>query len=278
MEEKDLEQVVRGLLRAKKAVAFTGAGISAESGIPTFRGEGGVWDKYPPSRFGNLLGLSWEWLVNPGRVKDFIKDVLEAFLQAQPNPAHLALGRLEALRILKSVITQNIDNLHEKGGCHKVIKIHGSLDRARCSRCGALRLMGDQGLREIVQSLGIRKGRRVGFLKWLGYLLGECESCGGRMRPDIVFFYEALPMDAWSQAMAEAQSCDLMLVIGTSGIVYPAAQIPFLAKRAGAEIVEINQEVSPLSRIATYRIEGPAGETMGKLFSLLESKNFREWG
>jgi len=247
------------LRRANSAVAFTGAGISAESGIPTFRGEGGLWDRYPPSRFGTLPGLVAEFLIHPQEVVRFFIEILDTFLDACPNPAHDALARLEAAGLLRGVITQNIDDLHERAGTRRLTKLHGSLNRIRCPRCRSREEVSRERLQTWVQGL---KGRKVGrrtLLDQLGEIIPRCPHCGAFRRPDVVFFGEGLPEEEWDQATRWAEGCDLMLVIGTSGIVHPAAEIPWIAKRAGAVVAVLDEERGGLSEMADLVLVGKAG-------------------
>ncbi|UCD84564.1 MAG: NAD-dependent deacylase [Deltaproteobacteria bacterium] len=269
MEDK-IKEISQIILEAKKVVAFTGAGISAESGIPTFRGKGGIWEKYSPAIYGNLPGLALTFLLRPKKLLQFITDAYETFSRAQPNPAHLALGRLEKRGRLSSVITQNIDNLQERGGCRNVIKLHGDLYRLRCLKCNTQRPLDPTNFGLALQELGSTQPGRFGMIQKIREAIPRCLDCGGWMRPDIVFFGEGLPQDEWLHAQSEAQSCDLMMVIGTSGLIQPAASIPYLAKSGGATIAEITQERSPISPFVDYILLGKAGEIMPPIVEAVE--------
>jgi NAD-dependent deacetylase len=264
------KEISRKILESKKVVAFTGAGISAESGIPTFRGQGGIWEKYSPAIYGNPPGLALTFLLRPKKLLSFVTEVYETFLNAQPNPAHRALGRLEQRGRLSSVITQNIDDLQEKGGCRNVIKLHGDLYRLRCLKCHAQRPLDPTNFGLFLQELSSTQPGRIGMIRRAREAIPRCLDCGGWMRPDIVFFGEGIPRDEWLHAQSEAQSCDLMMVIGTSGLVQPAASIPYLAKSGGATIVEITQERSPVSSFVDYILLGKAGELVPPIVEEVE--------
>lgn len=256
--------VAERLRKAKSALAFTGAGVSAESGIPTFRGEGGLWEAYPPSRFGHLPGLAFEWLIQPKKVARFLVEVLEAFFQAEPNPAHIALAELERRGFLQGVITQNIDDLHERAGTKRLIKLHGSLDRIRCLRCGQKEKVPRERFKGWAESFKRMKVGRKSLLEQLGKILPRCPNCGSFRRPDVVFFGEGLPEEEWLQAVEGARSADLILVIGTSGEVYPAAELPWIAKRSGATVAVIDEAKASWPS-ADLSIIGKAGPTLAAL-------------
>jgi len=259
------------MLAPQSVVAFSGAGTSAESGIATFRGDAGLWKRYNPSLYGNIPGLAVAFLLNPAKVLRFGVDVLEAFLAADPNPAHRALGRLEALGPLRSVITQNIDTLHEKGGNTRVIKLHGDIARLRCRSCERRFPLEGEEIESILEALRRMPAARLRIFSRLREAVGPCPDCGGFRRPDVVFFGEGLPREELNAAMADAATCKVMLVVGTSGLVYPAAQIPHIAKQAGVFLVEVNPEPSPLSPIADARLVGPAGTILRALAERVES-------
>ncbi len=271
MEENSLNEAASQIVSAAGLVAFTGAGISEESGIPTFRGNGGFWDRYPPERFGNMAGLMGEFLLRPKRVAAFLQEILRSCLDAQPNPAHLALAQWEVQAILRAVVTQNIDTLHERAGCSKTIKLHGSIDRLRCTDCGFkqdLVATQMQGWIRDLSSDGI--GRRQ-LWRTLRKILSPCPDCGGRRLPDVVFFGDLLPQDAWAEAQQAASLCQILLVIGTSGLVRPAADLPLLTKKAGGILIEINPEPTTITPLADLYLAGKAGEIMDKLARQVKS-------
>ena len=206
-----------------RVVALTGAGVSAESGIPTFRGPGGLWERFRPED----LATPEAFARDPRRVWAWYKWRLGIVLSARPNPAHLALAELERMGLLEAVITQNVDGLHQEAGSKRVVELHGSLRRARCTRCG-LRIS-----LEAVPSEDLPK----------------CPSCGGLLRPDVVWFGEPLPSDAWEEA------------------VRLAATLPFLAKERGAAVVEVNVNQTPITEIAVVSLRGRASEVLPLLVS-----------
>lgn len=224
---------------AKSLVALTGAGVSAESGIPTFRGRDGLWRRYKPEElatpeaFERDPRLVWEWY----------KWRMEIVFKARPNPAHEALAELERLGVLKCIITQNVDGLHQRAGSKCVIELHGSLWRVRCTTCGYKSRV-EEPPREI---------------------LPRCPVCGGLLRPDVVWFGELLPKAAIEHAFRLAMECDVMLVVGTSGVVLPAGLLPVAAKQHGARIVEVNADESAITNIADVFVEAPAGIALPRI-------------
>jgi NAD-dependent deacetylase len=265
MEGNCLIQAANRIASTQGLVAFTGAGISEESGIPTFRGNGGLWDRYPPERFANMPGLMGEFLLRPKRVAAFLKEILRSCLDAQPNPAHVALAQWEAQGILRAVVTQNIDTLHERAGCSKIIKLHGSIDRLRCTDCGFKQDLDATQMQGWVQALSPDGIGRRQLWRALQKILSPCPYCGGRRRPDVVFFGDLLPQDAWAEAQQAASLCQILLVIGTSGLVRPAADLPLLAKKAGGVLIEINPQPTTLTPLADLFLEGKAGQVMQEL-------------
>lgn len=214
----ELARIADIILQSKHTVVFTGAGISAESGIPPFRGENGVWSRYDPA----ILELS-NFIRNPQECWPFIRTLFyDAFSRADPNPAHLLLAGLEAEGIIGPVITQNIDNLHQRAGSREVVEYHGNSRKLVCLDCA----------KEYEAADKIRETP-----------VPRC-SCGGLCKPDFVFFGEMIDPEVARRARAEAVKCDVMLIVGTTGEVYPAARIPFTAKERGAYIIEINPEPS----------------------------------
>ena len=237
-----LKRLVR---EAQRVSVLTGAGISAESGIPTFRGDEGLWKQFRPEELASMDGflanprIVWEWY-------RFRRDVIGG---AQPNDGHLALARWESLIPGFTLITQNVDGLHTRAGNRNLIELHGNLWRDRCLECG----------RTVEASEEVISGQAE---------LPEC-NCGGRLRPDVVWFGEMLPEDEWRRADEAASLCDLFLAVGTSAVVHPAAGLPRLAKTRGAVLVEINPEATPLSGWADYTLFGPAGQVLPELLELV---------
>ncbi len=229
---------------ARAIVAFTGAGISAESGVPTFRGADGIWSKLKPEELASMgafmknPSLVWEWYAHRKKIMEGI----------EPNAGHRALVRMEAIVPSFAVITQNIDNLHARAGSRRVYELHGNIERNYCMKCG------------------IPYGKE--------FLVAEsalplCPSCGGLVRPDVVWFGEMLPEDEWGASVRAAEGADLFMSIGTSAVVYPAASLPLLAKRAGAYLLEINPEPTPLTSQADAFLQGPAGVFLPLLAEVL---------
>ncbi len=215
-------------------VALTGAGISAESGVPTFRGEGGLWRRYDPSKlatpeaFRRDPKLVWEWYA-------WRREIIA---RAEPSEAHKILADLERKKGLW-VITQNVDGLHQRAGSRNVVELHGSIWKVRCISCGARYYDRRVPLEEIPP---------------------RCGECGGLLRPDVVWFGEPLPEDALERACDLSERAEIFLVIGTSATVYPAAELPLIAKRRGAKVIEINPEETPLTPFADLSIRKGASE------------------
>ena len=262
--ERLLEEAARRIATSKHCVALTGAGISTESGIPDFRGPKGLWRKYDPEDFTLRSFLS-----NPAKYWRLHLEIFAGLDRAKPNPAHFALAELERLGKLKCVITQNVDGLHQKAGSRHVVELHGNLGKARCLSCGREYPMGEV------------EGRVAG-----GENPPKC-SCGGLLKPTVVFFEEPLPFEAFRKAEEEALKCDLMLVVGTSAVVYPAAELPYLAKfkfrpssplwfssglgEGKAAIIEVNMEATPLTGIADLSLFGKAGKILPRLVERVRS-------
>lgn len=216
------QRLLAALLNARQVVAFTGAGMSAESGVPTFRGNQGLWKTFRPEELASMdaflrnPALVWEWYAAR---KTIIREV-------EPNPGHIALVRLEALLPSLTVVTQNIDNLHRRAGSSTIFELHGNIERNYCVHCGSV-----QTDEEMVVTSGSPR----------------CSSCSGLVRPDVVWFGEMLPQDQWDGAMLAIESADVILSIGTSGVVHPAAGLPLRGKKCGAYTAEINLEPTELS-------------------------------
>lgn len=223
------DEICRLVNTARRIVAFTGAGISAESGIPTYRGKGGMWTKYDPDKYASIDFFNRD----PSYYWNFFKDVRFPLLKkAKPNPAHYTLAQLEETGKLACIITQNIDGLHQMAGSKDVIELHGNTRVIRCISCSRKYDMDDA------------------FAMLQEELPPHCKDCSNVLRPDVVFFGESLPKERLERAFAEACSCDLLLAIGSSLVVYPAAHIPVLAKQAGAKLAIINMDPTPLDEIA----------------------------
>jgi len=237
---------VRGLLAdARRVAVLTGAGISAESGVPTYRGSGGVWKAFSAKEMASPEGFGRD----PPRVWTWHNERRMALAHIQPNAGHRALADLEGVITDRGdrfdLATQNIDGLHQAAGSRNVHELHGTLLAVYCVACG--------------------KRQWLGFDPVEG--LPHCESCGGLLRPAIVWFGETLPRDVWLAAADAATACDLFLTVGTSAVVYPAAGLLEMAVRAGARSVEVNLEATPASEVVDVALHGPAGEILPRLLS-----------
>jgi NAD-dependent deacetylase len=217
---------------------FTGAGISAESGIPTFRDPDGLWDRFDPERFGTWEGLAALAMSHPDRLADFLVALRDAFAHARPNAAHRALADLERAGLTTAVITQNVDGLHQEAGSLHVVEIHGSLHRRVCLVCGTEeRVTRAEFLEGLARAIG---GLRTAFVPSLASVLPRCHVCGGPTRPGFVAFGE--PPLRFDEAKALAASATSMLVVGTAGEVEPAATLPRIARTAGLPVVHVGGE------------------------------------
>jgi NAD-dependent deacetylase len=239
------------LRRSIHAVALVGAGLSAESGIPTYRGPDGIWTK-----FGEPTIDGWEMFCNDP--EEWWRHALErrvggtdfarAIDIAEPNKGHIAMAELEHMGRLAHVITQNIDNLHQRAGSRAITEIHGNRAKVRCMNCGG---------RDRLEAISLDR------------LPPLCPECGGVLKNDTVMFGEPIPHDALEECYRQAALADLFLVIGTSAVVYPAADFPVMAKRRGAPLIEINPFETALSDIADIIIRAPAGVALPAIKELL---------
>jgi len=231
-----IQRIKEKLYRCKAVCALTGAGISAESGVPTFRGKDGLWKNYraeelaTPEAFHRDARLVWEWY-NWRR---------ELIAPLSYNAAHKALAIMEGKFPSFTLITQNVDGLHKKAQSRNVLEIHGNIWMTRCTGCGKVSENFDVPIE----------------------ILPHCSSCGSLLRPNVVWFGEALPKDVLRRAIEAAESCEFMWVIGTSGVVQPAASFAYYAKRNGAYVVEVNLETTPISDMADETLLGRAGEIL----------------
>ncbi len=242
------EKAASVLSESEHAVAFTGAGISVESGIPPFRGEEGLWSRYDPK----ILELNY-FSAHPEDSWKVIKEIFYDFFgNAKPNIAHITLAEMEKSGFLKAVITQNIDSLHQKAGSRKVIEFHGTSEKTVCMRC--------------------KRKYDIGSIS-LDNLPPVCIACGGVLKPDFIFFGEGIPHDAFEESIKETELADVFLLTGSTGLVQPAASLPFKAKQNGAFIIEINPERTVFTEgITDIFIQGKASES----FSLLSDFLFDE--
>ncbi len=261
-----IERAAEVFRSTRKLVTFSGAGMSAESGIPTFRDPGGIWDQFDPEEVGTGPGLLNTLTRMPEKIRAFVEETIRVFLQAKPNPGHLALGTLEQIGILRSVITQNVDNLHQEGGSRNVIEMHGNLFRQRCLACSAKKPFGREEFLGMVRK-GLAELKRFD-LPSIVEVLPKCR-CGSPMRPDVVMFGEAV--QGLYESFQEADDCEAMLVLGTSGVVYPAAALPQKAKESGATIIEINPGDSAYYGVADIRLHGRTGEILPRIVERIQN-------
>jgi len=238
------QRLLERLRNAERVSVLTGAGVSADSGIPTFRGAGGIWEKYDFRKLATPAGfredplLAWEWYQLRQR----------EMKKAEPNPAHLTIAEMEPYFREFSVITQNIDGMHKRAGSRRIIELHGNIWRMRCVRDGTV-IDIDEPVKDIPPTC----------------------HCGSILRPDVVWFGEPLPEDVLDASSKAASESDVMFVVGTSAIVYPAAALPALTKNAGGLVIEVNLEPTEISTYADLSLFGRAGELMPALWEQISS-------
>ncbi|HPL16011.1 MAG TPA: Sir2 family NAD-dependent protein deacetylase [Spirochaetota bacterium] len=264
--QNEISRAAELLKNTRNAVAFCGSGVSEESGIATFRDPGGIWDRINPMEVGTLEGIISVLTKNPGRILPVFMDLLEVFEKADFNPGHRALAEFEKMGILKKIITQNIDNLQQEAGSVAVIEVHGNMFRLACVSCGR-KVVVDR--KPFVASLKSRMAAITAFtLPAVMELAPRCGSCGSLMRPDVVMFGEAV--QELPHAFAAARGCDMLLVLGTSGVVYPAAEIPFEAKKRFADIIVINPNENAFSDITDIYIPMKTGEALPAILNAMK--------
>lgn len=246
-----IEEAARLIARSRFLIAFTGAGISAESGIPTFRGKNGLWENYRVEEVATPQAFSR----NPELVWKFYRMRMQKMREARPNRAHFVLAELERMGLLKAVITQNIDDLHREAG-NTVVELHGNIHRVRCSSCSYVENLKESGrLEEFIEEKALPK----------------CPECGEILRPDVVWFGEPLPESEWRKAVSLAKKADVCLVIGTSAQVFPAAYIPMIVKDEGGRLIEINPENTGITHMADVVLRMSAGDAMERLLEKVKS-------
>jgi NAD-dependent deacetylase len=241
MAPNNLAEARAILCAASRLAVLTGAGISAESGIPTFRGPGGLWrnhraeDLATPQAFSHDPKMVWEWY-------DWRRGLIA---QAEPNAAHRALVKLEQAKESFALVTQNVDGLHDRAGSKAILKVHGDIWTLRCLSC---------------------RQERVDRTTPLAKLPPHC-ACGGIERPGVVWFGEGLPENVWQESVEAARRCDVFLIVGTSAVVYPAAGLAEIARSAGAKVIEVNVTESAISNMVDHCLLGPAAEILPELVS-----------
>lgn len=255
--QEQVERAAELISRATHAVALVGAGLSRESGIPTFRGEGGLWTRFgePPmnqyQRFAEDPRAWWLTRLQERRTPTEFSAAIDA---ARPNPGHYALADLERLGLLKHVITQNVDNLHQSAGATAITEIHGNRTMLRCIDCGErgpMREFGDDEVPPI------------------------CPRCAGIQKSDTVMFGEPIPPAALAECDRQAARCDLMLVIGTSGTVYPAADYPLRVLRSGGSLIECNVDDTPFTPLCAVVLRGPSGASLPAVVKAIKASQRR---
>lgn len=245
--QTQLAEATRCIQAGRRLVVFTGAGVSKESGLATFRDADGAWSKYDPQRYATPAGFR----SHPREVWQWYARRRQEMAQARPNPAHEAIAALETFAPRVVVITQNIDGLHHAAGSREVLELHGNIERFKCfADC--------RGAPTPVPAPDPTIEEPV-----------TCPYCGGLIRPDVVWFTEMLPAQVWERAAQEATTCDVMLVVGTSGLVEPAAALPRYALRYGVCVIEVNPEPTPLTEAVSFHLRGPAGALLPELVAAL---------
>ncbi len=249
-----IEEAAKILAKSRHAVVFTGAGVSAESGIPTFRGEDGLWRRYDPEEVASISGFRR----NPKAFWEFTKELLVK-VEAEPNPAHYAIAELERLGIVRAVITQNVDMLHQRAGSRRVLELHGSMEKLECLDCGEEHSWDD--VLPILKKGGVPR----------------CKACGSyHVKPRVVLFGEPLPRNVLLEAMEESKRCDAFVVVGSSLVVYPAAELPYMAKSSGAKMIIVNTEPTHADSMFDVVIHGRAGEVLPKIVKRVKELRSQE--
>lgn len=236
--------------RSKRIVILTGAGISAESGVPTFRGKEGLWGKFKPEELATMDAF----MANPKIVWEWYNWRRKLLSEVKPNPGHLALFQLEQYLDNLVIVTQNVDGLHSMAGSTNVLELHGNIRRNKCLDCNR-----QMELQHEIDPDSI----------------DTCPQCGGKIRPDIVWFGEMLPEDVISEAFLQTERADIFFSIGTSALVHPAASLPVLAQRHGATLVEINPEETPLTGLADIVLREKSGDVLPSLLGYLQAASNR---
>jgi len=249
MDKKAIAEAARLIRNSKHTVVLTGAGISTPSGIPDFRSpDYGMWSKYDPFEVASL----WGFRENPEAFYGWARSLMDKVRNARPNAAHISLAHLERAGYIQTIITQNIDSLHEKAGSKHVLPLHGTIKTATCLDCGYRVPITEEFWEEV------RKGG-----------IPRCPKCGGLLKPDVVLFGEPLPYEALKEAQQEALLCDLMIVVGSSLMVMPAADLPALAKRRGSKLILINLQWTTMDSQADVLLREDAAKVLPKIEKLV---------
>ena len=235
-------------------VALTGAGVSTESGIPDFRSPTGIWAEFDPLEYATMGAFRRD----PAKVWRFYAPRFSMLTQAEPNPAHLALAELERRGLLRAVVTQNIDLLHERAGGRDVVEVHGSIRTSTCPECGA-----QYALAEVLPLIEAGEGAPA------------CPGCEGILKPDVVFFDELLPQEAIDRAYELAAEARLLLVVGSSLEVWPVAELPLVTQQAGGKVAVVNRGSTAVDDRADLKLDGSAGEVLQAVVASLEADDDR---
>jgi len=245
--DRELDKAAGIINASTYAIALVGAGISVESGVPPFRGPGGLWTKHgepPMDGYQRFLADPAGWWAERLAQQERMSEFAHAIEEAKPNPGHLALAEMERRGYLKHIITQNIDNLHQEAGSVAITEIHGNRTKQRCIGCS-------------------RRWQRDDFVT--DQVPPRCPDCGGLVKSDTVMFGEPIPPDAMESCLREAEQADCVLLVGTSAVVYPAAELPVIAYRRGAQLIEVNPQETPLSDVCSAVLRAPSGTALPSL-------------
>jgi NAD-dependent deacetylase len=240
------EKLISALRDAKVVSVLTGAGVSAESGVPTFRDKGGIWEKFRPEQLANFEAF----MSDPDFVWSWYQHRREIMREVKPNAGHFALTEMERIFSEFNLITQNIDNLHNRAGSKRVTELHGNIERNYCLKC-----------RTFYNEIDVTEKKVI-----------KCTKCGGLVRPDVVWFGEYLPPEALEHAQNRAENSDVFFSVGTSAEVYPAAMLPLIAKRSGAYTVEVNVKPTAISRELDELLIGKSGDILSDLLKRLKEE------
>ena len=251
--DEDIESAARLMINARHAIALTGAGVSTPSGIPDFRSPGsGMWTHYDPATVASI----WNFRRHPEDFYDWVRPLAHKIRTAQPNPAHLVLAELESLGYLRSVVTQNIDELHQRAGSRHVLELHGHLREATCIRC-----------------FQIVPGRELMDRFLVDGQVPYC-ACGGVLKPNVVLYGEMLPSDVVAEAQHEIEQCDLMLIAGSSLEVIPASEMPEIAAGHGAKLIVVNLEPTPVDPLADVVIHADVAEVLPRIVGAMRRQKW----
>lgn len=240
-----LDEIVNAVRNCRSCVVLTGAGISAESGVPTFRGSEGLWGKFKPEELATMAAF----ISNPKIVWEWYNWRRQIVGEVKPNPGHYSLCDLQQWFDQFTLVTQNVDGLHRAAGSENILELHGNIYRNKCLDCN----------HQFSEDMDIDPDN-----------IPSCPHCGGKIRPDVVWFGEMLDPQIINKAFSESEQTELFFSIGTSAIVHPAASLPITAKRQGATLVEINPEMTPLSELADYYVSAKSGEFLPTLVERLK--------